>query len=51
MPFITQIWLAGRRISATRGFQCHILTGGGGGATDRCVHNRPYKAFRVSIAT
>jgi hypothetical protein len=35
----------------TRGFECHILTGGGGGGTDRCVHNRPYKAFRVSIGT
>jgi hypothetical protein len=35
----------------TRGFKCQILTGGGGGATDRCVHNRPYKAFRVSIGT
>jgi hypothetical protein len=35
----------------TGGFGCYILSGGGGGATDRCVHNRPYKAFRVSIAT
>lgn len=35
----------------TRGFTCHILSGGGGGATDRCVHNRPYRAFRVSIGT
>jgi hypothetical protein len=35
----------------TRGFRCHILNGGGGGATDRCVHDRPYKAFRVSIGT
>ncbi len=35
----------------TRGFHCRILSGGGGGATDRCVHQRPYKAFRVSIGT
>jgi hypothetical protein len=35
----------------TSGFKCHILSGGGGGATDRCVHNRPYQALRVSIGT
>jgi hypothetical protein len=33
------------------GFGCYILQGGEGGATDRCVHNRPYRAFRVTIAT
>jgi hypothetical protein len=35
----------------TSGFTCHILSGGAGGATDRCVHNLPYKVLRVSIAT
>lgn len=35
----------------TGGFHCRVLEGGGGGAIDRCVHNRPYKAFRVSIGT
>lgn len=35
----------------TSGFHCHIVSGGGGGATDRCIHSRPYKAFRVSIGT
>ena len=35
----------------TPGFHCYIVEGGGGGATDRCVHRRTHKAFRVSIGT
>ena len=35
----------------TPGFHCHIVEGGGGGATDRCVQRRTHKAFRVSIGT
>ena len=35
----------------TSGFHCYIVSGGEGGATDRCVHSRPYRAFRVSIGT
>ena len=35
----------------TTGFHCRMLSGGEGGATDRCVHSRPYKAFRITIYT
>lgn len=35
----------------TPGFHCYIVEGGGGGATDGCVHRLTHKAFRVSIGT